>query len=130
MTIYQVTRTSDGVDVYRYAADAPIEWDTMGFDTHTHTPMVQDAQLTPQGPRRLTKLQFIGKIGDEFAGILTAAKTNVQVEMFVRMLDWATPDPDGTSVDLDDPRMIAALTTLEAAGLIAAGRAQEIRYGN
>ena len=127
MTIYQVTRISDGVDVYRYAADAPIEWDTMEFDTHTHTPIVQDVPATPQGPRRLTKLAFIGRIGDEFAGILTAAKTNVQVELFVRMLDWATPDPDGTSVDLDDPRVITALDTLESAGLIAAGRAQEIR---
>lgn len=127
MTIYQVTRISDGVDVYRYAAEAPIEWDTMGFDTHTHTPIVQSADPVPTGPRRLTKLAFIGRIGDEFAGILTAAKTNVQVELFVRMLDWATPDPDGTSVDLDDPRVITALDTLESAGLIAAGRAQEIR---
>lgn len=127
MTIYQVTRKSDGVDVYRYAADAPIEWDTMGFDTHTHTPIVQDAPATPQGPRRLTKLQFIGKIGSEFAGILTAAKSNAQVELFVRMLDWATPDPDGTSVDLDDPRVVDALDTLEAAGYIGVGRAQEIR---
>lgn len=127
MTIYQVTRKSDGVDVYRYAADAPIEWDTMGFDTHTHTPIVQDVPANPQGPRRLTKLAFIGKIGSEFAGILTAAKTNVQVELFVRMLDWATPDPDGTSVDLDDPRVVDALTMLESAGLIGSGRAQEIR---
>ena len=38
------------------------------------------------------------------------------------MLDWATPDPDGTSVDLDDPRVVEALTALEAAGG-AAGRA-------
>ena len=73
MTIYQITRKSDGVDVYRYAADAPIAWDGMGFDTHTHTPMAQDVPATPQGPRRLTKLAFIGKIGSEFAGILTAA---------------------------------------------------------
>ena len=127
MTIYQVTRKYDGVDVYRYAADAPIEWDGMGFDTHMHTPIVQN---TPHGPRRLTKLGFIGRIGSEFEGILAEAKTNVQVEMFVRMLDWATPDPDGTSVDLDDPRVVDALTTLEAAGFIGAGLSQEIRYGN
>ncbi len=127
MTIYQVTRISDGRDVYRYAAEAPIEWDGMGFDTHTHTPMIQETPAPAAGPRRLTKLAFIGRIGAEFTGILTAAKTNVQVELFVRMLDWATPDPDGTSVDLDDPRVVDALTTLESAGLIAAGRAQEIR---
>lgn len=125
--IYQVTRISDGVDVYRYAADAPIAWDTMGFDTHTHTSITETTPAPAPGPRRLSKLAFIGCIGDEFAGILTAAKTNVQVELFVRMLDWATPDPDGTSVDLDDPRVVEALTTLEAAGLLGAGRAQEIR---
>ncbi|MBK7002115.1 MAG: hypothetical protein IPH35_19785 [Rhodoferax sp.] len=130
MTIYQVTRISDGRDVYRYAADAPIEWDSMPFATHTHTPITEETPAPVQGPRRLTKLAFIGRIGTEFAGILTAAKSNVQVELFVRMLDWATPDPDGTSVDLDDPRVVEALTTLEAAGLIGAGRAQEIRYGN
>jgi len=127
MTIYQVTRIEDGRDVYRYAADAPIEWDGMGFDTHTHTPITDTAPAPTQGPRRLTKLAFIGRIGDEFAGILIAAKTNVQVELFVRMLDWATPDPDGTSVDLDDPRVVTALTTLESAGLLGTGRAQEIR---
>lgn len=127
MNTYQVTRISDGVDVYRYAADAPIEWDGMGFDTHSHTQIAIDAPVQQQGPRRLTKLAFIGRIGGEFAGILTAAKTNVQVELFVRMLDWATPDPDGTSVDLDDPRVVDALDTLEAAGVIATGRAQEIR---
>lgn len=127
MTIYQVTRISDGVDVYRYAADAPIEWDSMGFATHTHTPIIIETPAVPQGPRKLSKLGFIGRIGDEFVGILTAARSNVQVEMFVRMLDWATPDPDGTSVDLDDPRVVTALDTLEAVGLLGAGRAQEIR---
>lgn len=129
MAIYQVTRLSDGAQVYSYAASAPIEWDGMPFSTHAHTVFEGTAQAQAQGPRRLTKLAFIGRIGDEFAGILSAAKTNVQVELFVRMLDWATPDPDGTSVDLDDPRVVTALDTLEAAGLIAAGRVQEIRYG-
>lgn len=131
MTTYIVTRKSDYTEVYRYTADAPIAWDGMAFDTYLHLPMTEEeTHAVPQGPRRLTKLAFIGRVGTEFAGILTAAKTNVQVELFVRMLDWATPDPDGTSVDLDDPRVVDALTTLEAAGLIGAGRAQEIRYGN
>lgn len=58
--------------------------------------------------RRLTKLAFVGRLGTDFATILTAAKQSVQVEMFVRMLDWATPDPDGASVDLDDLRVISA----------------------
>lgn len=77
---------------------------------------------------RLTKLGFIGRLGGDFVNILTAAKQSVQVEMFVKMLDWATPDPDGTSVDLEDPRVIGALQMLEAGGLIATGRAAEILY--
>lgn len=80
----------------------------------------------PPPARRLTKLSFVGRLGTDFATILTAAKASVEVELFVKMLDWATPDPDGTSVDLDDPRVVYALNTLEAAGLIAEGRAAEI----
>ena len=77
-------------------------------------------------PRRLTKLAFVGRLGNDFATILTAAKSSVEIELFVKMLDWATPDPDGTSVDLDDPRVVYALNQIEAAGLIAEGRAAEI----
>lgn len=80
---------------------------------------------TPVG-RRLTKLAFVGRLGNDFFSILTAAKSSVEVEMFVKMLDWATPDADGTSVDLDDPRVIYVLNNLEATGLIAPGRAAEI----
>jgi len=80
----------------------------------------------PPAPRRLTKLSFVGRLGTDFPVILAASKVDVGVEMFVRMLDWATPDPDGTSVDLDDPRVIYALNQLEAGGVIGAGRAAEI----
>lgn len=82
--------------------------------------------VPPPTVRRLSKLAFVGRLGADFAAILTAAKTSVQIEMFVRQLDWATPDADGTSVDLDDARVIYALNALETAGILAAGRAQEI----
>jgi hypothetical protein len=85
----------------------------------------QPAPYVPPA-RRLTKLAFVGRLGSDFIGILMASKVNVDVEMFVKMLDWATPDPDGTSVDLDDPRVVYALNMLEASGVIAAGRATEI----
>ena len=85
----------------------------------------QPAPYVPPA-RRLTKLAYIGRLGPDFINVLTASKTSVEVEAFVRMLDWATPDPDGTSIDLDDPRVIYALNTLEASGVIGAGRAAEI----
>jgi hypothetical protein len=124
MTTWTVTNRVSGEVVHAYTADEPYPFDGMGFDVCNHTAEAPVPAAPAQ--RRLTKLAFIGRIGNEFAGILTAARANVQVELFVRMLDWATPDPDGTSVDLDDPRVVEALTTLEAAGLIGAGRAQEI----
>jgi len=84
----------------------------------------QSAPSTPS--RRLTKLAFVGRLGADFTTILQASKVNVYVEMFVRMLDWATPEADGTSVDLDDPRVAYALNMLEAGGLIGKGRAAEV----
>lgn len=89
-------------------------------------PLQMRKYSTPPTVRRLSKLAFVGRLGADFATILTASKSSVAIEMFVRMLDWATPDQDGTSVDLDDPRVIHALNTLEAGGIIAAGRAAEI----
>lgn len=90
-------------------------------------PEPEPAPEEPAPPvRRLTKLAFVGRLGNDFASILTVAKVNVEIELFVKMLDWATPDPDGTSVDLDDPRVIYALNRLEEAQVLAPGRAQEI----
>ena len=134
MTTYVITNKQTGQEVYRYSASMPIEWNGMEFATHDHTAVVDEgvdeaAPQNPVGPRRLTKLAFVGRLGNDFATILVASKQSVQVEMFVRMLDWATPDPDGTSVDLDDPRVIGALQALESGGLIAAGRTQEILNG-
>ena len=92
-----------------------------------HVEPTPDPEPVPEPVmRRLTKLAFVGRLGADFATILTAAKSSVEVELFVKMLDWATPEADGTSIDLDDVRVIYALTTLEAAGLMAEGRAAEI----
>ena len=123
----QTTRycTVDGVDVGRLYDPVNI------VGTAEPSWALQDPVVEPPAPyvppaRRLTKLAFVGRLGNDFYSILTAAKVNVDVEMFVKMLDWATPDPDGTSVDLDDHRVVFALNSLEAGGLIAAGRAAEI----
>jgi hypothetical protein len=80
------------------------------------------------GRRRLTKLEFVALLGNDFTSILAAAKSSVDVEAFVMLVTLATPDPDGTSIDLDDPRM-QALHQLEIAGVLGAGRAQEILNG-
>jgi len=134
MSIYIVTAKATGAEIYRYSADAPIEWSGMQFADFDHTLEVEaPGTVTDVIPRmysrRLTKLQFVGLLGDSFAGILSASKVNVDVEMFVKMLDWATPDADGTSVDLDDPRVAGGLALLEDGGLLPTGRAAEILGG-
>ena len=80
------------------------------------------------GRRQLTKLEFVALLGADFTAILSAAKQSVDVETFVMMVTLATPDANGYAVDLDDPRMVA-LHQLEQAGVLGAGRAQEILNG-
>ena len=101
---------------------------------------VSDAYVAPPDPeapsdtrmfggrRQLTKLEFVALLGNDFTAILSAAKQSVNVEAFVMMVTLATPDADGYAIDLDDPRM-AALHQLEQAGVLGAGRAQEVLNG-
>ena len=65
------------------------------------------------GRRRLTKQEFFDLLGNNAVGfLLTAAKSSVEIEAWIKRLDLVTPDPDGTSVDLDDPRTIAGTNQL------------------
>jgi|WetSurSiteA1Bulk_404760.scaffolds.fasta_scaffold45880_2 hypothetical protein len=82
------------------------------------------------GRRRLSKLEFIELLTDtEYVTILTAAKESVQIEAWIRKMELATPDDDGTSIDLDDPRTQGGVQALELIGLIGEGRAEEILNG-
>ena len=75
----------------------------------------------------LTKLEFMQRFTDvELATLYTVAKTNVAVEIWLAMFNATTPDAQGYSVYLNDPRTIESVQMLEAAGLLAAGRAAEI----
>lgn len=90
-----------------------------------------DLKFVTEGPvqpkRRLTKLEYMNRFTDlELAAIYTAAKSIVAVEVWLAKFNATTPDPDGTAVDLSDPRTIAGVQALEAAGLLEAGRAAEI----
>lgn len=76
---------------------------------------------------RLTKQQFLDRFKpSEMSGILAAAKVSTDVEAWLFRFNNLTPDPDGTSVDLNDARTIAGLHSLESAGLLDPGRAVEI----
>lgn len=133
MKTYRVTRKSDGALVYRYQAEAPIEWSGMGFVDHDHIEELQETAPEADtrmfgGRRQLTKLEFLELLGADLTSILAAAKQSIDVEAFVLMVTLATPDANGCAIDLDDPRM-AALHQLEQSGVISAGRAEIILNG-
>jgi len=136
MSTFAVIRKADGVEVYRYSNDVPVEWEGMPFADYDHAllPPEEAPSDVPKGPRRLTKLQFIDKLGDAaYITILTMAKTNVLVEAFIRRFEMTTPEADYTSIDLDDPRTIAGVTqigaALESVGVVDAGWAEEVLNG-
>lgn len=82
---------------------------------------------------RLTKQEFFDRLGQAaVAAILTMAKQSVEVEAWVKRLDLATPDPDGTSVDLGDPRTVAGVHAIGAilvqSGVVPAGWADDVLH--
>ena len=75
----------------------------------------------PPTQRTLTKLEYMNRFTDaELAGIYTAAKTVVSVEIWLEKFKLAT------EINLDDPVTIAGLQAMEVATLLVVGRSQEI----
>lgn len=77
--------------------------------------------VVPAKPTTLTKLEYMNRFTDaELAGIYTAAKTVIAVEVWLEKFKLAT------DINLTDQRTIDGLHALEDAGLLAEGRAAEI----
>lgn len=77
--------------------DVPVEIDTRKYG----------------GRRMLTKLEFIELLGDAaYPAILTMAKASVQIEAWMKKLELTTPDADGYSINLDDPRTQGGITAI------------------
>lgn len=144
MTIFVVTRKTTGEFHHRYEAEAPVPWDGMGFGEFDHTPEPQPPAPVVETPgnRRLTQLEFRSlftpaeKVRIELAQLDDPAAPMEQRAMsaslraFEKDLAATTPDPDGKSVNRDDPRIVLAINTLAAAGLLDHGnRASEILNG-
>lgn len=70
---------------------------------------------------KMTRLRFIERFtAAETKGILAAAKVNADLELYLWKMQQAQ------DVDLLDPSTAAGVHALEAAGLLAAGRAAQI----
>jgi hypothetical protein len=125
MPAFIVYRKSDSVEMTRYAAasTAPME-DRYPLAEYDHMEIVPDApDPVPVDPesRLLTKLEYLRLFTqEERIAIKTVAKSNVVLEDYLYMLELAQ------EISLDDPDTIAAVNMLEAAGLLAAGRAAEV----
>lgn len=61
MATYAVHRIKDGVEVYRYTADAVIEWSGFELDAHTHDPVPDAAQIARDArpPQQWATLDFL-----------------------------------------------------------------------
>jgi hypothetical protein len=140
MSTWLVNNRITGAVVYAYTADEPTEWPGMEFATCNH---VAEIPVIPPPPsRRVTKLQFRNlfttaeKVAIDFAALdnpsadTTTRIQSASLRVFLEDLNSATPDPDGTSIDLDDPRAVAGVNALESFGFIATGRATEILSGD
>ena len=83
--------------------------------------MLIDTTITPILANIITRLAFLDRMTDaEFAGILTAAKTDADVEV------WKTRFDVATSIDLDNDRTKAGFDMLVTKGLLTQERATKI----
>jgi hypothetical protein len=134
MSIYVVTRKSDGVEVYRYSNDVPVEWVGMEFATHDHTPIPDPVPepAPPPPPVRITKLAFRQrftpeeKIAIEIASLDDPAAPMQQRAMSAALRANQADVAVATYIDLMRADTRSGVQALEAAGLIATGRAVEI----
>ena len=123
MSTWQVTERATGKVVYAYTSDEPVEWPGMEYATHNHNKVIEVVEAPK---RRLTKLELIGRMGEAvFVAIIGMAQQSVEMAAWVELVRMATPEQDGTSIDLDDQRTLAGLNALEpvliAQGIVSAG---------
>ena len=140
MSTWRVTERATGTVVYAYTADEAVDWPDYPFSTHNHNIVLPVAEPVPT--RRVTKLQFRNllsteeKVAIEIASLDNPGGTpedrlkSAGLRVFLADVESATPEPDGTSIDLDDQRTVFWVNALESYGLIATGRAAEVLSGN
>jgi transcriptional antiterminator len=123
---YQIVNVELDIVVAEYTANAPMlpnQFDAAYSGANYITRAVDTEVVLNSGVNSITytKLEFLRRFTqDERITIRTVAKTNAQIEDFMDLLNLAE---NVVSTDAD---VIAALTLLEQAGILNAGRATEI----
>jgi hypothetical protein len=116
MTTYVVTRKSDGEEVYRYDADAPIEWSGWEFATHEHNPLAEPPEPEPDPVVPAEWRMHVGPFKDRLGmdGLAIAASTHPVCVAAREMLAGRL------YIDLLGPKAAALLDMLIATGQPAA----------
>lgn len=129
MPTYSVIRKSDQAEVCRYQADQPIEWIGLEFAGHDHIEVPADPPPAPApvdpAVWHITKLAFRSRFtaAERAAITLAARQATAQGAAVQSYLDDVQA---ATYIDLQRPDTRAGVMGLEAAGLLAAGRAAAI----
>ena len=138
--IYIVTETATGNEVYRYQADAAIEWNGMEFATHTHTEHVEPVEgevIAPKfgGRRLLTKLEFRSLF--PVLALKSIDRYQTQFEQSAFLTDAQKDDirtsfkdyDEALDVDLDDPRWVPGLGLYVGLGYMTKQEVAEVLRG-
>lgn len=125
MTTFIVSEKSTGAEVYRYSADAALEWHGMAFATHDHSPVPETPeQPGPAAAKVWDRIEYLRLLApEERIAIREAARTDLVVEDIVDL------QRNAGVIRSDDPDLIRALTYLTAIGILAGGRMREILNG-
>ena len=134
MSIYVVTRKSDGVEVFRYMADAPVAWSDMGFVLFDHTALPPEPapEPAPVVPVKITKLSFRQrftaqeKVTIELAALDNPAASDQQRQLSAALRSHEKDVEVAQYIDLNRTDTRDGVTQLETFGLLAAGRAAVI----
>jgi hypothetical protein len=127
LTLYQCVHQDGAVD-YRTVEGALTTFagGSGVVDANPSTPLwdTPEAPAVPEpvvASRIITKLEYMNRFhDDELANLYTAAKGVVQIEV------WLEKFKVSEFIDLSDPRTVGGVQALEAAGIVGAGRANEI----
>lgn len=124
MSTFKVFRKSDGEEVIRYSAAMAQEVNGFDLIDYDHTEYNPDEPVPAPTSRILTKLEYLRRFTpEERVTIREAAKTNPVLADYLAMMELAE------EINAGDADTIAAVNLLEAVGLIGAGRANEVLYG-
>lgn len=126
MTTYVVTNKISGAEVYRYSADAPIEWSGFEFITHDHA---ENVDVTPVVDPVVTQqvwspVDFLRRFTPaERIGARAARKTDPILDDFYALLEQSP------QILSDDPDVALGLGYMAQQGLLTVERMTEILNG-